>query len=77
MLIKTHIDVPGYQVDCRLIEKLNSKIFTLIINIISYVWYVILSSHLLSNMVKTQIITFSSILDILAAGLFFQTKLRQ
>ena len=21
MLIKTHIDVPGYQVDCRLIEK--------------------------------------------------------
>ena len=68
MLIETHIDVPGYQVDFRLIENLNSKLFTLVINIISYVWYVILSSHRFSNMVKTQITTFSGILDVPAAG---------
>ncbi|SVA39368.1 uncharacterized protein METZ01_LOCUS92222 [marine metagenome] len=49
-------------------KKLNSKFLTYVINIISYVWYVILSSHRFSNMVKTQIITFSGILDILAAG---------
>ena len=49
-------------------KKLNSKFLTLIINIISYVWYVILSSHLYLNVVKTQIITFSDIFDILASG---------
>ena len=39
-------------------KKLNAKFLTLIINIISYVWYVILSSHLFLNVVKTQIIKF-------------------
>ena len=69
MHTKTHIDFTGYQVDCRLIEKkLNSKFLTYVINIISYVWYVILSSHRFSNMVKTHIIIFSGILDILASG---------
>ena len=68
MLVKTHIYVPGNQVDCRLIKKkLNSKFLTLVMNIISCVWNVILSSHRFSNMVKTQITTLSGILDVLTA----------
>ena len=49
-------------------KKFNSKFLTYVINIISYLWYVILLNHRFWNVVKTQIITFSGILDILAAG---------
>ncbi|SVC96261.1 uncharacterized protein METZ01_LOCUS349115 [marine metagenome] len=50
------------------LKKLNSKFLTYVIKIISWVWNVILSSHPFSIMEKTQIITFSVILDILAAS---------
>ena len=46
-------------------KKLNSKFLAYVIDIICWVWNVILSSHPFSIMEKTQIITFSGILDIL------------
>ena len=74
-LIKTHIDVSGYQVDYRLIKKTNPKLLPLNINIISCVWNVILSFHRFTIMLKTRIIKFSVILDVLAAKYFLHTKL--
>ena len=69
MLKKSHIEVPCYQADCRLIKKSsNSKLRTFVINIISCVQNVILSSQQMPIIVKTQIILLFVILVVLSTS---------